>query len=143
MVRCHVQNIELYNSHYSYLLPLGTGDSVLLQNRYAPYPKRWMNSGIVVEVLPNCQYRIKVDGSNRVTLRNRRFIKKITPVCDIPCTSRYAHGEQELQYQHLSEVNLPKPAIPLPAAPTSNPEQIMSQPEPTEMLLEPAPTTPA
>ena len=39
--------------------------------------KRWDITGLVVEVLPDRQYRIRVDGSGRITLRNRRFMKKI------------------------------------------------------------------
>ena len=35
-------------------------------------------TGRIVECLPNRQYKIRVDGSGRVTLRNRRFIKAET-----------------------------------------------------------------
>ena len=38
---------------------------------------KWNKTGRIVEVLPNRQYRIKVDGSGRVTLRNRRFLKAV------------------------------------------------------------------
>ena len=31
---------------------------------------RWSKTGTVVEILPNHQYQVKVDGSGRVTLRN-------------------------------------------------------------------------
>ena len=40
---------------------------------------KWNKTGRIVEVLPNRQYRIKVDGSGRVTLRNRRFLKVVEP----------------------------------------------------------------
>ena len=39
-------------------------------------------TGRIVETLGNRQNQIKVDGSNRITLRNRRFLKKISPVAD-------------------------------------------------------------
>jgi hypothetical protein len=35
----------------------------------------------VTEVLPHRQYRVVVDGSRHITLRNRRFLHKILPVC--------------------------------------------------------------
>lgn len=38
----------------------------------------------IAEVLGNRQYCVRVDGSNRVTLRNRRFLSKIRPVIDVP-----------------------------------------------------------
>ena len=44
------------------------------------YPK-WHHTGIVTETLPNRQYHVLMDGSRRVTLRNRKFLGKILPVC--------------------------------------------------------------
>ena len=41
--------------------------------------KKWYKTGTIVEVLPHHQYLIKVDGSGRVTLRSRRFLKTISP----------------------------------------------------------------
>ena len=32
-----------------------------------------------MEVLPNRQYKVKVDGSGRITLRNRQFLRRILP----------------------------------------------------------------
>ena len=63
-----------YNRTAHELPILQVGDYVAIQNQVT---KRWDISGLVVEVLPNRQYRIRVDGSGRVTLRNRRFMKKI------------------------------------------------------------------
>ena len=45
-----------------------------------PHPKRWSRNGTIVEVMPHRQYCIRVHGSNRVTLRNRKFLRKFTPV---------------------------------------------------------------
>lgn len=61
--------------------PLLVGDVVQLQNQCGNKPIRWYKTGTIVAVLPHRQYRILVDGSRRVTLRNRRFLKKIDPVC--------------------------------------------------------------
>ena len=51
-----------------------------MQNQYGNHPKKWSNTGLVADVLPNRQYQVIVDGSRRVTLRNRKFLKKITPI---------------------------------------------------------------
>ena len=47
------------------------GTYVLIQSKN----KKWNKQGVIIETLDNRQYRIKVKGSGRVTLRNRRFIK--------------------------------------------------------------------
>ena len=61
--------------------PLSVGDSVQIQNQAGNKPKRWYSTGTVVECLPYRQYQVMVDGSRRVTLRNRRFLRRIDPVC--------------------------------------------------------------
>ena len=62
------------------LEPLKVGESVQLQNQSGNKPNKWHNTGIVSECLPHRQYNVIVDGSRRVTLRNRRFLKPILPV---------------------------------------------------------------
>ena len=62
---------EEYNRHTRSLKPLSEGTHVLIQGK----DKRWNRQGEVVECLNNRQYRIRLLGSGRVTLRNRRFIK--------------------------------------------------------------------
>ena len=54
------------------LAPLATRTRVTVQTK-----KRWDRSGVIVDVLPNRQYRVKVDGSGRVILRNRRYLKPL------------------------------------------------------------------
>ena len=45
-----------------------------------PQPLRWNRTGIVIENLGNRQYHIRVDGSRRLILRNRKNLKKIKPL---------------------------------------------------------------
>ena len=66
------------------LEPLNPGDSVQIQNQTGNYPKKWSNTGVVAKSLPNRQYEVIVDGSRRTTLRNRRFLKHISPVMQRP-----------------------------------------------------------
>ena len=63
------------------LKSLVVGDSVQIQNQKGNRPKKWHNTGIIAEGLPNRQYRVITDGSRRPTLRNRRFLQWIDPVC--------------------------------------------------------------
>ena len=90
MAKCHARNAEHYNIHTRTLSPLAVGDSVLVQNQTGNHLKRWEKTGRVVEALDNWQFRIKVDGSNCVTLRNCCFLKRISPIADIhPTTPSY------------------------------------------------------
>ena len=63
-----------YNKGTRPLTPLHAKERVALQNHVT---KRWTRTGSIVEVLPDRQYRVRMDGSGRVTLRNRRFLKKV------------------------------------------------------------------
>ena len=64
--------VELkYNQHTRPLTELSVGTHVLIQGQN----KKWEKQGVIVEKLANRQYRIKVHGSGRVTLQNRRFIR--------------------------------------------------------------------
>ena len=56
---------------------LEVGNIVSIQNQTSPRAKKWDKTGTIVEILPYNQFRIRVDGSGNVTLRNRQFIRKI------------------------------------------------------------------
>ena len=56
----------------------------MLQNQRGRSPKKWDHSGVVVETKPNDQYVIRIAGSGRLTLRNRRFLRKFTPHFNSP-----------------------------------------------------------
>ena len=75
---------ENYNSHTKSLAPLSVGTTVLIQNRGKKQPRQWYRTGVIVESLPHRQYRIKTNGSGRLTLQNRRFLHPAT--CIIPAT---------------------------------------------------------
>ena len=64
-----------YDADKHDLSPLKVGDEVILQNQTGPHPKRWQRYGFVTEVCPNRQYYVKISGSNRVLLRNRKHLK--------------------------------------------------------------------
>ena len=82
MAKRHMRNEQFYNKHTSELPELDIGDCVIIQNQHGSYPRRWHTTGKIVEDLGHRQYNVLVDGSNRVTMRNRRFLKKILPVVE-------------------------------------------------------------
>ena len=82
------------------LEPLSVGDPVQIQNQSGNRPNKWYNTGIVSECLPNRQYSVVVDGSRRVTLRNRRFLRKITPL-----TRSFYPGDGEYPICPPSEID--------------------------------------
>ena len=59
------------------LRPLRVGDEVSIQNLAGNSPLKWDRTGVVVEVLGYDQYYVKVDGTGRITLRNRKHLRKI------------------------------------------------------------------
>ena len=61
------------------LQPLQPGQHVFIQNGGGRAPTRWDRSGMVVEVLPYRQYRVKYDGSGRLQVRNRQHLKAFIP----------------------------------------------------------------
>ena len=54
--------------------------SVRIQNQTGPHPTKWDKTGMVVEVRQFDQYVVRVDGSGRTTLRNRKFLRTYMPV---------------------------------------------------------------
>ncbi|XP_046863513.1 uncharacterized protein LOC124457279 [Xenia sp. Carnegie-2017] len=76
----HMRAAERWSEHRRRLPPLSIGHHVRIQNQTGPYPTKWDKTGTVIEVLQHDQYRVKVDGSNRITLRNRKFLRQFTPV---------------------------------------------------------------
>ena len=76
----HMTVAENLARHTRYLPSLRVGDYVRIQNQIGLHPRRWDNTGSVIEVRQHNQYVVCVDGSGRVTLRNRKFLRKFTPV---------------------------------------------------------------
>ena len=64
---------------------LHQGDTVFIQNQDQSHgkPNKWDREGTIVEVGDNDQYLVRVHGTGRVTLRNRRFLRKFQPTSQI------------------------------------------------------------
>ena len=59
---------------------LAIGDCVWVQDQAAAkQPGKWTKTGVVTEVLGHDAFMVRIDGSRRVTKRNRKFLRKIVP----------------------------------------------------------------
>ena len=74
----YVRTMENLCEHSQSLPPLRHGDTVMAQNQRGQFPSKWDRSGVVVETRGNDQYIVKLDGTCRMTLHNRRFLCKYT-----------------------------------------------------------------
>ena len=76
------RGLEKWSEHTRNLPPLSLGQKVLVQNQHGAgkIAKRWDRSGTVIEDLGYNKYRIRVDGSGRVTDRNRQFLRQFSSV---------------------------------------------------------------
>ena len=84
---------ESLKEHSKALPPLNAGDACFVQNQHGAHSKRWDRSGTIVEVLPHHQYMVKIDGSGRLTRRNRRFLRRFEPAStEINCPPPYDVG---------------------------------------------------
>ena len=70
---------EKWSAGAKELPQLKVGDHVFIQNQSGNYPKKWDRRGTVVENKGFDQYRVMVEGSRRVTLRNRKFLRRFSP----------------------------------------------------------------
>ena len=80
----HMKAAERWSEHTKRLPPLAVGDHVRIQNQTGPYPTKWDKTGIVIEVRQFDQYVIRIDGSSRMTTRNRKLMRKYLPVQTMP-----------------------------------------------------------
>ena len=79
---------EKWSTGTKELPPLQVGDDVFIQNQSGNNPRKWDKRGKVVEVKGFDQYVVRVDGSRRVTLRNRKYLRKFKPFQCKPFTAR-------------------------------------------------------
>ena len=75
------RGLERWSEHTKRQPALQPGQSVYIQNQrgVGKAGKRWDRSGVVLEDKGFDKYAVKVDGSGRVTDRNRRYLKAFKP----------------------------------------------------------------
>ena len=136
-----MREVEKWSEHTKRLPPLKVGDRVRIQNQVGSHPTKWDNTGVIIEVRQFDQYVVKVDGSGRVTLRNRKFLRKYVPVQH---PSARATIEHDLALRWIT----PSTRVTLSSAPSPEDQMAPSndppQPHPTTPIaMSPPPTSPA
>ena len=78
----HMKEAEQWTMHTGRLPPLAVGHCVCIQNQTGPHPNKWDRTGVIIEVRQFDQYMhvVRVDGSGRITLCNRKFLRRYVPV---------------------------------------------------------------
>ena len=95
----HMVSAERLSEHTKRLPPLSVGDHVRIQNQTGSHPLKWDKTGTIIEVRQFDQYVVKVDGSGRVTLRNRKFLRKYQPVYPSPARATIENDITSLRFQ--------------------------------------------
>ena len=99
----HVKTEEKLTSGSKQLPSLIVGDCVSVQDQSGNTPRRWSKTGIVLEISGPDSYLIKIHGSNRITKRNRQFLRKIQPFqTDVDHPSQYARPLQALPVEPIT-----------------------------------------
>ena len=80
MAKIRAVNKEKMDERTKNFAPLKVGDYVSIQNQTGPKPTCWGKSGTMVETHGHRQYSFRVEGSRRVTLRNRKFLRHVDPI---------------------------------------------------------------
>ena len=123
---------EKLSSNKRRLETLSVRTPVASQNQSGRYPNKWDKTGVIMEVKPHEQIVMKVDGSRRLTLRNRRFVRELDP--GKASLRNPTPGRRRIRYhdETLPLWNPPPPEMILPPQPTP-PETIDDLPSNTEM----------
>ena len=128
MAKRHFREKEKWDKNSKFLQPLQIGDHVYLQNLIGNHPLRWERTGVILEDKPFHQYLVKYDGTGRVTLRNRKHIRKFTPFHEKAKTAHYPEVSHDLgppprpMTVRYPEVIEPTPASsPKPMRPSHSP----------------------
>ena len=75
--------------HTKKLEVIPVGHAVAVQNQKGRFPKKWDKTGVIVENMEHDKVLVRMDGSRRLTTRNRRFVKKIVSPQDLPEQDEY------------------------------------------------------
>ena len=128
LAKRHSREHEKWSANTRELKPLEIGDNVYVQNLVGNQPLRWERTGIVIEIRPFKQYGVKLDGSGRITLRNRRHLRKFTPFYK-PQAVGYGTPYEPLPLsespnqlsQKVTKENKERAVLQMPVATTSSP----------------------
>ena len=129
-----VKSSERLNEHSRPLPPLKAGDRCFVQNQTGRSPGRWDRTGTVVEALGHDKYHVKVDGSGRLTMRNRKFLRSFIPASTEITRTPPPTAAHDPPGMHAIDPPLPAqlvaPTTPSKAPPLASPPMILNTPPP-------------
>ena len=97
------------------LYQLNVGDPVLCQNTKT---RKWDRSGVVFEVGKHRQYTIRMDGSSRLSLRNRKHLQRVRQRIETPSIiPRLDSNDKDTNNNNYSEHVHPQPPPQQPSQP--------------------------
>ena len=121
----HMKEAELWTVHTRRLPPLAVSQHLRIQIQTGPHPNKWNKTGVIIEVHQFDQYVVHVDGFGRITLYNRKFLRRYVPV-QAPQPRRTIHDD----FRQITKL-LAKPAASPTLQPTCTPTTLASdQPTP-------------
>lgn len=97
---------EKLSEHTKDLPPLSLGDTVLVQNQRGNNPRRWEKRGVVVQALPHRQYRVMMDGSRKISLRSRKFLRSYSPlhISDSPARGNLRYNLHNIPDRNMASM---------------------------------------
>ena len=99
LARRHVRRGGELEEHTRKLRPLTVGETVAVQNCQGKTPGRWDCTGTVVECEDFNKYTVKMDGTGRLSCRNRQFLRPIVPYRKVsPDTGPVANTEETTRH---------------------------------------------
>ena len=104
-----------------------------IQNQTGNHPNKWDKTGVVIEVRQFHQYVVKVDGSGRISIRNRKFLRKYNPVHEREPKRSILDDLKYLKPNYEPEEHTTPP-------PTNRPTQILEHTPPIAPVEQPRPT---
>ena len=133
-----IRGAERWSTHTRDLKPLKPGMKVILQNQHGAgkIAKKWDRTGLIIDDLGHNKYRIRVDGSGRVTDRNRQFLRKFTP--STPTQPGPRPGNDYYPPEPVVEPAGPEITLQTPPV-VSNPEPVLQPMPQTPERLDPPP----
>ena len=84
LIKSYANSSALLDSNARCVPPLQVGERCLIQNQFGTKSLKWDRSGVVIDVLPFDQYAVRIDGTNHVTNRNRKFLRSVNKSVGVP-----------------------------------------------------------
>lgn len=151
----HRQNTAHLSEHTKMLPSLEAGTDVYIQNQdtSSKHYKKWDRMGTIVEVGDHDQYLVRMEGTGRPSVRNRRFLRKVkvkpkvpNPIVLRPLVAKDVTVEpttcQPTNPQPSSEIDREEESSTTPQHPAQEPTEDLRETSTRSETLTPIPTTP-